>query len=154
MFKLTLFLHIIAAMFWIGGMLFLTLVIAPFLISLKDPKKKSEIYQVVGKTFRFWGWVAIIILVITGPLNLYYMGVTFSDILDPVFHGTAYGKAVMTKITLVILIVISSFLHDFWIGPGARGSKKYSTIAKVVGRSNLLVALLIVLAAVFMRAAG
>ena len=154
MFKVSLFLHIVAAMFWVGGMLFLTLVIAPFLVSLKDPQKKSEIYQVVGGSFRFFGWIAIIILLVTGPINLYYLGVTPSMLIDPAFHATAYGRTVMIKLALVCLIVISSLLHDFWIGPGARKSRKYSTVAKIVGRSNLLVALLIVLMAVFMRAGG
>ncbi len=154
MFKISLFLHVVSAIFWVGGMLFLMLVIGPFLMSLDDPKKKSEIYQVVGKTFRFYGWIAIVILLITGPINLYYMGVTPSMLIDPAFHSTAYGMAVMIKITLVLLIVLSSLLHDFWIGPGARKSRKFSTLAKIFGRSNLLVALLIVLMAVFMRVGG
>ncbi|MFZ3071642.1 MAG: DUF4149 domain-containing protein, partial [Thermodesulfobacteriota bacterium] len=75
-FKVSLFLHVLAAIFWIGGMLFLSLVVAPFLKSLNDPVKKSEIYQFVGKRYRFFGWVAIVILLVTGPVNFYYIGVT------------------------------------------------------------------------------
>jgi len=92
MLKLSLFLHIIAALFWIGGMLFLTIVVVPFLKTIQDVQERSRIYQVVGKSFRFWGWIAIIILLITGPLNLYLMGIPLNILLDPSIHSTPYGK--------------------------------------------------------------
>lgn len=148
--KVALFLHIISAVFWIGGMLFLVLVIAPFLKSLPDPKEKSRIYQTVGKQYRFWGWVAIITLLITGPFVLLSLYPDWS-VLAP---STDLGKAVTIKVALVVLIVLSSFFHDFLIGPKARSSPKYSTIARVFGRGNLLIALLIVLFAVFIRLGG
>ena len=52
MLKIALFLHILSAIFWIGGMLFLVAVIAPYLKTLQDPKAKSQIFQVVGKQYR------------------------------------------------------------------------------------------------------
>ncbi|HAG49785.1 MAG TPA: hypothetical protein DCL42_00405 [Deltaproteobacteria bacterium] len=58
------------------------------------------------------------------------------------------------KLAFVVLIVLTSFFHDFILGPKARGSKTYSAIAKVVGRSNLFLALIIVLFAVFLRLGG
>lgn len=145
--------HIMAALFWVGGMLFLTLVIAPFLSTL-EPAKKSEIYKIVGTKFRFYGWIAIIILIVTGPLNLYYMGVPFSSLFDPAFHGTPYGRAVMMKLGFVVLLVLSSLFHDFYLGPKARGNRKLSRYAMIFGRSNLVVAILIVIFAVFMRTGG
>lgn len=153
--KIALLLHIISAIFWVGGMLFLVLVVAPYLKTISDPKAKSQIYQVVGKQYRFWGWVAIITLLITGPVMLHYLyAMPFSALFDPAFHGTGFGKAVMGKITLVTIIVISALVHDFWIGPKARSSPRHSQIARIFGRANLLVALLIVLFAVFIRAGG
>src|SRR3990170_6484320 len=108
MLKLSLFLHILAAIFWIGGMLFLTIVVVPFLKTIKDVQERSRIYQVVGKSFRFWGWIAIIILVVTGPLNLYLMGIPLSILLDPSIHSTPYGKVLSIKISFVILIILTS----------------------------------------------
>jgi len=127
--KLALFLHIISAIFWIGGMLFLVLVVAPYLKTISDPKAKSQIYQVVGKQYRFWGWVAIITLLVTGPLILTGLyGLPLSALSDPGFHASGFGKAVAYKLSLVAIIVISSFLHDFWIGPRARSSPRYSSM--------------------------
>lgn len=154
MLKFSLFFHIVAAIFWIGGMLFLTIVVAPFLKTIQDAKERSRIYQIVGKGFRFWGWVAIAILVITGPLNLYFMGMPLSNLFNPSFHSTPYGKTLAIKISFVLLIVLTSLLHDFVFGPKARNSPVYSVAAKWLGRSNLLLALIIVLFAVFLRLAS
>ncbi|MEE8574283.1 MAG: DUF4149 domain-containing protein [Thermodesulfobacteriota bacterium] len=154
MLKLSLFLHVVAAIFWVGGMLFLSLVVVPFLNVLKDPKEKSAVYRAIGPKFRTLSWIAIIILCVTGPVNLYLLGIPLSQIFDPAFIATPFGKALIIKIALVCLIVISSLLHDFWVGPKARNSPKYSTYAKVFGRGNLIVALIIVIFAVIIRAGG
>jgi len=153
--KLALFLHIISAIFWVGGMLFLVLVMAPFLKTIPDPRDKSKIFQVVGKQFRFWGWVAIITLLITGPTILYLIyGIPVQHVFSSEVHSTGFGKAVGMKVALVILIVLSAGVHDFWIGPKARNSRSFSKIARIFGRGNLLIALLIVICAVVIRSGG
>ena len=143
-----------AAILWIGGMLFLSLIIAPFLKSLNDRKQQTILYQAVGTRYRFWGWIAIVILLVTGPLNLYLMGISPLIIFNTTFHGTDYGFALMMKLGFVFIIVVSSLLHDFWLGPKARYSPKYTKIARIAGRSNLIIALLIVIFAIFIRTGG
>jgi copper resistance protein D len=154
MLKLSLFLHIVAALFWIGGMLFLTLIIAPFLKTIQDVKERARIYQSVGKGFRFWGWISISILVITGPLNLYLMGIRLSNLIDPSFYRNPYGRTLAIKISFVILIISTSLFHDFIFGPMAKNSPGYSRLAKWLGRSNLFIALAIVFFAVILRLGG
>jgi len=155
LFKLALFLHILSAIFWIGGMLFLVLVVAPFLQSLPDPKERSKIYQTVGKKYRFYGWVAIITLLCTGPIMLYtFYGISPSGIFSRQLHASPFGRTLAIKLTLVAIIVTTSLIHDFWLGPKARSSPRFTTIAKIFGRGNLIIALLIVVFAVFLRAGG
>ncbi|HAO93980.1 MAG: hypothetical protein A2X99_01630 [Deltaproteobacteria bacterium GWB2_55_19] len=153
--KAALFLHIISAIFWIGGMLFLVAVVAPYLKTLTDPKEKSKIFQIVGTQFRKWGWVAIITLLVTGPVILYTLyGLPPSAIADPALHSSPWGTTLVIKLALVVIIVISALVHDFWIGPQARNSPGFSKIARLFGRVNLLIALLIVIFAVLLRAGG
>lgn len=154
MLKFSIWIHVIAAIFWIGGMLFLTLVIAPFLKGIEDPRERSRIYQAVGTRFRFWGWIAIAILLISGPLNLYLMGISLGNLLNPDFYRGPYGKTLITKLSLVTLIVITSFLHDFVFGPKARNSAYYSNISRWIGRGNLFIALAIAFLAVALRLGG
>ncbi|MEK6791379.1 MAG: DUF4149 domain-containing protein [Deltaproteobacteria bacterium] len=153
--RVALFLHVIAAIFWVGGMLFLTLVVAPYLISIPDPKERSKIYQVVGKKYRFFGWVAIITLLVTGPIILYTLyGIDLDAAMSPSFYGSRLGTTLYLKLALVVVIVLSSLLHDFWIGPKAKTSPALSRYARIFGRGNLVIALLIVMVAVMLRAGG
>lgn len=153
--KFALFFHVISAVFWIGGMLFLTLVIVPFIQTLPDPTAKSKIYQTVGKKYRTLGWIAIITLLITGPVILYTLyGIAPSEIFSAKVHSSGFGRALAWKLALVTLLVISSLIHDFYVGPKAKESPRLSRMARIFGRSNLLVALVIVVFAVILRAGG
>ncbi len=153
--KVALFLHVISAIFWVGGMLFITLVVAPFLRTMPDPRERSKVYQFVGKKYRLLGWIAIIILLVTGPILLHsFYGLSVTGAFSSPVHTTGIGMAVSIKLGLVLLLVISSLVHDFWLGPKARNSPKFSLIAKIFGRGNLFVALLIVIFAVIIRAGG
>ncbi len=145
----------ISAIFWVGGMLFLTLVVAPYLLSIQDPKERSKIFQVVGKRYRAFGWGAIITLLVTGPVALYKIyGIPPQEIFSPAVHASSFGSALMIKLAFVILIVLSSLVHDFWIGPKAKDSPAMSKMARIFGRSNLILALIIVVFAVILRTGG
>lgn len=153
MLNVTLYLHLLAALFWVGGMLFLVFIIAPFLMTL-EPKDRSKVYQFVGQKYRKLGWIAIIILLVTGPLNLYFLGIPPSAIADTTFLASSYGRTLIIKVVLITVLVISSLIHDFYIGPKARSDRRFSTLARTFGRMNLILALLIALFAVFLRSGG
>ncbi len=154
MLKLSLLIHMLSASLWIGGMLFIVLILAPFLKTVTDQKAKADTYQIVGKKFRFWGWIAISLLLITGFLNIYLMGIPFNALADPEFHKGQFGRALDIKLTFVIIIIASSFLHDFIIGPKAKSLNTFGAIARWLGRANLLIAILIVFFAVRLRLGG
>jgi uncharacterized membrane protein len=135
-------------------MLFLTLVIVPFLNVLKDPKEKSMVYRAIGPKYRTYAWISIIILCITGPINLKLMGISPGSLLDPAFYSTAYGRAIGVKLFFVALIITSCALHDFWVGPKARTSEKFKKYARIFGRGNLFIALIIIILAVIVRSGG
>jgi putative copper export protein len=153
MLKITLFLHLLAALFWVGGMLFLVLIIGPFLMTI-EPKERSRVYQFVGQKYRRLGWIAIITLLVTGMLNLYYLGIPLSSIGNSTFLSAPYGRTLLIKLILVTIIIISSLIHDFYLGPKARSDRRYSHLARALGRGNLFIAILIALFAVFLRLGG
>ncbi len=139
--------HIIAAMFWIGGMLFFALVFIPSVKDVLSSTQKTALISRVGKRFRTGGWIALGVLFITGLLRLHFNGLSLSE----------YGRALWIKLFLVFLRVSLSFLHDVILGPRSirisqttTGPHRLQIIVRWMARFNLLVGLLVVLAAVYL----
>ncbi|HJR01972.1 MAG TPA: DUF4149 domain-containing protein [Methylomirabilota bacterium] len=128
-------LHVLAAITWIGGMLFIALVLVPSARRLEDPTLRTRLIQETGRRFRTIGWLALGGLVVTGLLNLWMHPVLLSS---PRFHW---------KLGLVVLALILSAFHDFVLAPraGAPGADPSARVrASWVARINVLVVLVIV----------
>jgi uncharacterized membrane protein len=108
-------LHILAAMVWIGGMLFIAMVLAPVVRGLQDPPGIGpRILGAVARRFRAPAWAALVVLVVTGIWILYERGLGAEYIL----MGTGSSSQMLpVKIALVALVIALSSLHDFVKGP-------------------------------------
>jgi uncharacterized membrane protein len=132
---LVLWLHVLAAITWIGGMLFIALVLVPITRRLEDQTLRARLVREAGLRFRTVGWIALGVLVVTGLLNLWMHPGLLSS---PRFHW---------KLGLVVLTLILSAFHDFVLGPraGAPGADPSARVrASWVARVNVLVVLIIV----------
>lgn len=113
-------LHVLAALLWLGGMLFLAVVGAPVLRGLDRPELRAAVFRRLGERFRTVGWIAIAVLVVTGVGNLWFRGLlSWSTLGDPAFWGGRYGTTLAWKIGLVAAMMTISFVHDFVEGPRA-----------------------------------
>ncbi len=59
-------LHVLAAITWIGGMVFVALVLVSITRRLTDPSLRTRLFHEVGVRFRAVGWIAVALLVATG----------------------------------------------------------------------------------------
>jgi copper resistance protein D len=128
--------HVLAAITWIGGMLFIALVLVPVTRRLEDPTVRTRLVQETGRRFRTIGWIALTVLVVTGLLNLW----SHPDLLS--------SARLHWKLGLVGLALILSAFHDFVLGPraGAPGADPSARVrASWVARVNVLVVLVVVL---------
>ncbi|MCS7196461.1 MAG: hypothetical protein RMH93_04105 [Aquificaceae bacterium] len=143
-----LFLHIISACLWVGGMLFLVFVVSPFVrkLSIRD-----QLFQEVGRRFSLFGTLgALSMLAITGLFNVHYL-LGLSNLAD---FSSSYTKTLLHKIAVFVLVVFVSLAHDVYFGPRAVNSSFYRSMARVLGLLNLLLSLLIVYLAVKLRFGG
>ena len=153
---LNVWLHILAAVIWIGGMLFLSLVAVPVLRQIDSPLLRADLFRAMARRFRRLVWICIAILVLTGIGNVLFYGNTLP--------GSAYMKVLSIKLALVAILVGLGLLHDFVIGPRAGRALSRDglpptgtdllmvTLAPWVGRFNLLLGVVIlVLAAALTR---
>ena len=135
-------LHLVAAITWIGGMLFIALVVVPVTRAIPDPPLRARLVREIGRRFRTIGWIALGLLAATGLLNVWLRPFL---LWSPRFHW---------KLGLVILALILSAVHDFVVGPraGAPGADPSARVrASWVGRANVLVVLAIVLLGLSLR---
>ncbi len=134
------FLHIICAAFWIGGMLFLPLVVLP---AIKNNPLRIPILYATGLKFRFYGWITVALLFVTGLANMHLRCASWT--IDFFLH-TQYGRLALFKLLLFAGILLVSATHDFLIGKQAidkmmQGSDRMRKIASWSGRVMLLLAL-------------
>jgi uncharacterized membrane protein len=128
------YIHLLSAITWIGGMLFIALVLVPITRRLPDAALRTRLVTETGLRFRTVGWMALILLVLTGLANLWFR---------PELLG---APRFQWKAGLVVLALILSALHDFVLGhraglPGAAPAARVH--ASWVARLNVLAVLAI-----------
>lgn len=146
-------LHIIAATVWIGGIFFVVLVVVPWLRS-GAAEDAGTFLRETGERFRFVGWICFAILFVTGTFNLWIRGVRLGSLADPRWWTTALGSAAGLKLALFAVVLAVSAVHDFRTGPRATvamerdvtspESRRLRRQASILGRLNGVLALLLV----------
>lgn len=152
---ISILLHILAAVVWIGGMVFLAAVLIPVLRRARTTGGQyGELIHRAGIQFRNVGWVALAVLIVTGFVNLGRWGVDFSRLTSPQLWASPWGHILAVKLALVATALTISAVHDFVVGPratrklreapGSEEALKLRRAAGWMGRGNLVVAVVIV----------
>lgn len=157
LYVLSVWLHVLAATLWLGGMLFLVVVVIP-LLRQTDRRQAAAFMHRAGLRFRTVGWICFAVFIATGTYQLAYRGVAVSDFWDPVFLRSSFGSAIAWKLALFVVVLALSVWHDFFLGPratevGRRDPSSPEAVrlrhrASWLGRANALLALAIVALAV------
>ena len=155
--------HVLAAMLWVGGMLFLGLIGAPVLRAVEPPELRQRLFEQLGLRFRAVSWWAIGTLLLTGVVNLHFKGwLRWNGVLgSPAFWRTAVGHSLAIKLVAVAVMLVLSAVHDFVHGPRAGRVRPGSPEALVLrrrallfARVNVVLALLVVALAVRIARGG
>ena len=136
------FVHVLAVVTWVGGMLFIALVLVPTTRRLEDAALRTRLVQETGRRFRTVGWIALGLIVATGLGNL---------ALRP---EMLWAHRFHAKAGLVVVALLLGGLHDFVLGPRA-GRPGADPLARVraswIARVNVLIALAIVMLGLALR---
>jgi len=149
--------HLLAAFLWLGGMLFLAAVGAPVLRTVEPPELRQRLFHLLGTKFRAPGWIAIATLLVTGTINLQSRGLLRWDggLGNQAFWVTGTGRALAVKLVAVAVLVATSAVHDFALGPAAGravpGSPEAIALRRktaLLGRLSAVTGLVLIMAAV------
>lgn len=164
LYLLSVWLHILAAATWIGGMLFLAFVVIPVTRQPEYRGAAAGLIEQTGKRFRWIGWICLGVLLLSGLFNLAYRGYHWADLWTGRLWRGPFGHALGIKLFLVALILLSSALHDFIIGPRTMAvwqaqptsleAQHLRRQASWMGRINLLLSLAVVALAVMLVRGG
>jgi uncharacterized membrane protein len=102
--------HLLAAVAWIGGMLFLSLVVVPVLTRDPFAAERGILFRAIGRRFRLLVWTSVLVLLTTGPLLLSLRG---ESLLEP----AGWSVVLRIKLLLVVVLIGLTAVHDFWLGP-------------------------------------
>ena len=151
---LSIWLHILAASVWMGGMVFLVLVLVP---AIRQPRYSSVAASLIhwtGLRFRWVGWICLGLLLFSGTFSLAYRGFGWTDFWSGQLWQGSFGRILGVKLLLVAVVLVASVFHDFAIGPRATAlwqqnptspeAVRLRRQAGWLGRLNLLLALVVV----------
>ena len=151
-FLVSMWLHLLAAIVWIGGLAFISMVLAP---TLRDPSMRAQavpLLRAAGRKFMRVGYASLLVLVVTGVTSaVLKAGGSFAAVAA--WWPTTYGRLLAAKLTLVALVIALSLYHDFAVGPAATramqadpggvGALALRRRAALIGRANVLLSLVI-----------
>lgn len=147
--------HLLAAVTWIGGMVFLSSVLSPLLRSESVTAAQVELFRSAARRFRLVVWLSICSLVITGPVLLHEKNI-------PLTVPTDWPVVLRIKLGLVALLLLLTTIHGLYSGPrGGRVEqipagaptpveRMLVVIRRSLGRLSLFVALAVMVAAVIL----
>ncbi|MEE8357627.1 MAG: DUF4149 domain-containing protein [Anaerolineales bacterium] len=102
------FLHLLATSTWIGGMLYINIVLMPS-VSAIDPAQRGQFLGATTKRFAFLASGSIVVLVITGIMR------TPSQLMFNL--STIYGIALTLKHLVISVMIVIGLVISFWLGP-------------------------------------
>jgi uncharacterized membrane protein len=157
MYQICVWIHILMAMTWVGGLIYTAAVVVPLAIR-REPEERQRILRTFGRRFRWIGWGAVAVAILTGlgNLTLRYTPIKISQL----FNGQAFEPGRVDeftaiwlpwKLALVGLMVLLMAFHDI---TSMRAARKYkgdreSAPGNRAGSAAAALATLVALAVVY-----
>ncbi|HEY7572811.1 MAG TPA: CopD family protein [Nitrososphaeraceae archaeon] len=158
---LVIWVHLICASIWVGGSIFLGLILAPMLGSITSSmEERLSIMIRVGRRFNIVALPSLLVLVLTGLYN------SRAYLAEPsMLVRTDYGIILLIKIIVVIGVLITYFIHIKLLGNDVEKKIKtenvYSLYVQsirskiiILGRITVIMSIVVLLLAAILRSGG
>jgi uncharacterized membrane protein len=154
-----LWVHLLSAVFFVGGSFFMWLVVVPSsrLIS-EDESERTKVVGKIAKRFGVISNMVLAVLVLTGIYNATWYLPSTGALFD-----TYYGNVLLAKVVLVVVLLALIYLHNTYFGRKIvklAAEKRFEELkalrkrSRVVSAANLALMLAILLLAVMLQGPG
>lgn len=116
--------HLLGVATWLGGMLFLGLVVVPVVRANGGLQASRDLVTSIGRRFGMVGGVAWAAILVSGFGLLHHRGVEPSELTD-----SDYGRRVLIKLVLLLSIGVAVAVHSFVQGPRVRRAEAAGDLA-------------------------
>jgi uncharacterized membrane protein len=120
--------HLLAAITWIGGQLFILLVLLPIARGALPRDERTLLFASVGRRYGIISWAALSLLIVTGVLNGERRSVHWTHLTDG-----SYGRILLAKLIVVAVVIVVTLVHALYFG---RRITEIAVQAKAVGRDD------------------
>jgi putative copper export protein len=110
------FIHSIAAVFWVGSLLFLAIVMTPLIDKIRPPSFQRMVARRAWQMAHKAMWIAAGLVFVTGAMILQGRGQLSARLVSAGSLLTPMGQ----KLAIFAMMVGASLIHDLWLGYGAR----------------------------------
>ncbi|MEW6129619.1 MAG: CopD family protein [Acidobacteriota bacterium] len=157
MYRLSVWIHIVMASIWVGGLIYTMTAVIPFALSLSK-EERQPILRGLARRFRRIGWSAIGILIITGLVNIFYRTIDYQvnsvggikSVAGSIRYDESFMKWLAVKLILVVLMVALMLFHDITSlrdakrHAGQEGSPPHNRAGSIAAALATLLAIIIV----------
>ena len=139
---ITSFIHTLAGVTWVGGIIYMVLVLLPSLETL-DSSSAKVLMGGLSKRFTRVAWISIILLIITGGMQI-QPGTLFD-------FSSQYGTFLTIKLGSVLLMILIALYITFALFPKVRklapapGEEPSAEFVSLQGRLPLLAKINVIL---------
>ena len=123
LYHINVWIHILMATIWVGGLIYTAAVVVPFALS-HDYSERQRILRGLARRFRWIGWGSIVVLILTGIGNLLlrYRPINIGDVFNPE-KEPLLAAWLPWKLMLVAVMVGLMLFHDI---TSLRAAKRYA----------------------------
>ena len=131
------FIHVMGAVFWIGGQLVLTATVIPVLRAALEPQHRRAVGATIGRRFAVAAYaVGLPVQIATGIALAAHRGVRWSSLTTP-----GYGATLGAKIVLVAVAVACA------VGHGVAAARGNDALSRMLALAALATSIAIVVLA-------
>lgn len=105
-------LHLLSIITWFGGMVFILLVLIPFVRSMPGLTRLDRTLLLLqfGRRYQSIAWLALTVTAVTGYYNADRRRVVWSELTE-----TIYGRQLHMKLEYAGVVVILMLVHAYWV---------------------------------------
>jgi uncharacterized membrane protein len=140
------FLHLLATVSWIGGIIFMNFVLVPSQAAI-SPEQRGKLFGAVVKRFLILVWGSVIVLIITGLYKTPEQFLFYPESRFGLWLTVKHAAIILMIIFgLIITFVVSPKLRTLAPKPGEQPSAEFVNAQKnmsLIARTNMVLGIIV-----------